>query len=95
MFCVEANKTIQTVHHKAGSVSLMPASASADMLALEKEVNDLRERVADLQSDKVLIEEELKEAVSSRDQAQGDRTKVSPPLLSYTTKLCQRATGAL
>lgn len=38
------------------------------MTALEKELSELRERVADLQSDKVLIEEELKEALTGQDQ---------------------------
>lgn len=48
------------------------------MAALEKEVGELRERVADLQSDKILLEEELRETVThQQSEAQGDRSKAS------------------
>lgn len=79
----EAHKTIQTLHHGSSpAVSpapAVPSSSSADVLpngetaaALERQVEQLRERVADLQSDKILLEEEVKERAA-------DTNKVNPP----------------
>lgn len=76
----EANNTIQSIHHTGGGVSLLKAP-TADVSALEREVGELRERVADLQSDKMLMEEELREAVAGRDEAEDEQSaKVSKPV---------------
>lgn len=54
----------------------LKTAPSTDAAALEREVSELRERVADLQSDKVLIEEELREAITGRDQVEAKSAKV-------------------
>lgn len=74
----EANNTIQSIYHKRGNDKYVPPtpSDSSDISSLKKEVGELRERVADLQSDKILLEEELKEFQVSRDAANSERSKV-------------------
>ena len=56
----------------------MSLTNTADVTALERELSEMKERVADLQSDKMLIEEELKEAITGRDEVEGAKSaKVS------------------
>mgnify|MGYP001804237611 CR=1 FL=1 len=92
----EANNTIQSIHHSGGGVSLLKTPGSADVTALETELGELRERVADLQSDKVLMEEELREALAGQHQQHEKSTKVchqniryGMSLLKYVTKYLQ------
>jgi len=81
----EANNTIQSIHHKGGAIAL--TTPSDDVANLQKEVGELRERVADLQSDKMLIEEELKEAQAGRDEVEVKSAKVHvqapQPILNF------------
>ena len=68
----EANKTIQMIHNKDGVT--LPVAPSQDVSELESELSALRERVADLQSDKMLMEEELRDTIAERDNAEGDKS---------------------
>ena len=68
----EANNTIQSIHHQRGGVAL--TTPTADVSALENELGELRERVADLLSDKMLIEEQLRDATAGRDEVEKVRS---------------------